>query len=55
MTSLDAAKRGYSPLHPGMSHSGYAIFIHADALSFLNEAIQDYHCKIVLLKSTLAS
>lgn len=54
MNPLDATSLGYSPLHAGLSHSGYAIFIHENALSFLNQAIQDNYASFKLIKKIIA-
>lgn len=54
MNPLDATRLGYSPLHSGLSHSGYAIFIHENALSFLNQAIQDNYASFKLIKKIIA-
>lgn len=54
MYPLDATALGYSPLHPGLSHSGYAIFIHENALGFLNQAIQDNYASFKLVRRIIA-
>jgi len=54
MTPLKATGFGYSPLHPGLSHSGYAIFIHEKALNFLNDAIQDDYASFKLIKKIIS-
>jgi len=54
MTPLQATGFGYSPLHPGLSHSGYAIFIHEKALNFLNNAIQDDYASFTLIKKIIS-
>lgn len=54
MTPLEATKIGYTSLHPGLSHSGYAIFIHENALNFLNEAIQDNYASFKLIKKLVS-
>lgn len=47
-------KPGFAPLHATLSHSGYAIYIHSNALSFLNEAIQDNYASFKLIKKIIA-
>lgn len=54
MTPLEATKIGYTSLHPGLSHSGYAIFIHENALNFLNKAIQDNYPSFKLIRKLIS-
>jgi len=54
MTPLEATKIGYTSLHPGLSHSGYAIFIHENALNFLNKAVQDNYPSFKLIRKLVS-
>ncbi len=54
MNTLQAISLGFSPLHPHLAYSGYAIFIHEQALSFLNERIQDNYSSLKLIKKIIA-
>ena len=54
MNTLQSIKLGYSPLHPGLAHSGYAIFIHDHALVFLNGAVQENYPGLKLIKKIVA-
>lgn len=54
MNNAAQNKTEFTPLHPSLSHTGYAIHIHSDALNFLNNAIQDNYASHKLVKKLVS-